>query len=61
MRIKIIRTFTDLQAKDPEKAEIEAGSEITVTAERGAELIGLGLAEDLGDGGAPKTDASANK
>lgn len=45
MRIKILRTFTDKQAKDPADAEVPAGKTITVTAERGGELIDLGLAE----------------
>lgn len=47
MRIRITTTFTDLQAKDRADAEIEAGKEITVTAERGAELVALGLAESI--------------
>ena len=47
MRITITRTFTDLQAKDPDDADIEAGTSITVTAERGAELIALGLAKHV--------------
>lgn len=45
MRIKITTAFIDQQAKDPADAEVPAGKVITVTAERGAELIDLGLAE----------------
>ncbi|MHA0333663.1 hypothetical protein [Sphingomonas aquatilis] len=56
MRIRITTTFTDLQAKDPADAEIEAGKEITVTAERGAELVALGLAEPID--GQPAADTT---
>ncbi len=45
MRINILSTFIDKQAKDRADAEVPAGKIITVTAERGAELIDLGLAE----------------
>jgi len=45
MRIKITSTFIDKQAKDPADAEVLVGKTITVTAERGGELIDLGLAE----------------
>jgi hypothetical protein len=48
MRIKITTAFTDLQAKDPDDADVPVDKEITVTAERGAELIALGLAEPIG-------------
>lgn len=47
MRIRITTTFIDKQAKDPADAEIKAGKDITVTAERGAELIALGIAEPI--------------
>lgn len=47
MRIKILTAFTDLQAKDPADADVPAGKEVTVTAERGAELVALGLAEPI--------------
>lgn len=47
MRIKILTAFTDLQAKDPADADVPAGKEMTVTAERGAELVDLGLAEAI--------------
>lgn len=46
MRIKILTTFLDKQADDPD-AEVAADTEMTVTAERGAELIGLGVAVDI--------------
>lgn len=46
MRIRVITTFIDRQATDPDKAEVAAGSNMTVSAERGAELIQLGLAID---------------
>lgn len=46
MRIKITTTFLDKQADDPD-AEVPAGTELTVTAERGTELIGLGVAVDI--------------
>ncbi|MCP4025932.1 MAG: hypothetical protein GY736_06440 [Sphingomonas sp.] len=54
MRIKITTAFTDLQAKDPADADVPAGKEMTVTAERGAELVELGLAEPI-DGTAADT------
>lgn len=47
MRIRITTTFTDLQATDPEKAEVPALTEMTVTAERGAQLVSLGIAEEI--------------
>ncbi|MFX4086167.1 hypothetical protein ACKU27_13800 [Sphingobium yanoikuyae] len=47
MRIRITTTFIDNQAKDPADAEIKAGKDITFTAERGAELIALGIAEPI--------------
>lgn len=47
MRIKITTAFTDKQAKDPADADVPAGKEMTVTAERGAELVALGLAEPI--------------
>lgn len=46
MRIKILTTFLDKHADDPD-AEVAADTEMTVTAERGAELIGLGVAVDI--------------
>ena len=45
MRINILTAFIDKQAKEAADAEVPAGKTITVTAERGAELIDLGLAE----------------
>lgn len=59
MRIKILTTFIDKQATDPEKAEIPAGTEMTTTAERGAELVGLGLAIDLSPKAKPALGADA--
>jgi len=50
MRIKITTAFIDKQAKDPEDALVPVDKEITVTAERGTELIDLGIAEAI-DGG----------
>lgn len=50
MRIKSTTAFTDKQAKAPEDADVPEGKEFTVTAERGAELIALGLAVAI-DGG----------
>jgi hypothetical protein len=47
MRIKTINAFIDKQAKDPADADVPAGKEMTVTAERGAELIELRLAEPI--------------
>jgi hypothetical protein len=47
MRIKITVAFTDKQAKDPAEAEVPAGKELAVTAERGAELIGLRIAVEI--------------
>lgn len=44
MRIRVTTAFLDRQETDPEKSEVAADSVITVTAERGAELIALGLA-----------------
>lgn len=54
MRIKTIITFIDKLAKDPADAEVPAGKELTVTAERGAELVGLRVAEEIPERSAPK-------
>jgi len=54
MRIKITRTFIDRQASDPAKAEVEGGTELTVTVERGAELVAAGVAEEVGAPAAPR-------
>lgn len=43
MRIEITSTFDDLTKSEGEQ-RTEAGTKMTVTAERGAELVGLGLA-----------------
>lgn len=59
MRIKILTAFTDLQAKDPADADVPAGKEMTVTAERGAELVDLGLAEAID--GNPAADTTTKK
>lgn len=54
MRIKILHAFNDLEAKDDESRRVDAGRTITVTAERGQQLIDLGLAEAAGaDGETP--------
>jgi hypothetical protein len=47
MRIKTTAAFTDKQAKTPEDEDVPAGREMTVTADRGAELIGFGLAVEI--------------
>jgi hypothetical protein len=44
MWIQITTTFIDKHAADPSEAEVSAGKKLNVTAERGAELIDLGLA-----------------
>jgi len=54
MRIKITTTFIDRQATNPAKAEIEAGTELTVTAERGAELVAAGVADEVTSHAAPR-------
>lgn len=46
MQIEITTAFVDRQATNPEDADVPVGKKLTVTAERGAELIGLGLAVD---------------
>lgn len=57
MRIRIIRDFNDMTRGD-EDNRVAAGKEITVTADRGAELIGLGLAEPIDDTpAAPASDS----
>jgi hypothetical protein len=53
MRIKTTAAFTDKQAKTPEDEDVPAGREMTVTADRGAELIGFGLAVEI-EGAAKK-------
>lgn len=45
MWIVITRPFIDRQAEKPEDAEVPAGKKMNVTAERGAQLVRLGLAE----------------
>lgn len=45
MWIVITTPFIDKQAEDPKDAEVPAGKKMNVTAERGQELIDLGLAE----------------
>jgi hypothetical protein len=56
MRIKITTTFLDKQSDDPD-VEVPAGTEMTVTADRGAELVGLGVAVDI----SPKEPRAAAK
>ena len=47
MRIEVLMPFTDLQADDPAAADRSTGDKLTVAAERGAELVGLGLAAEI--------------
>ncbi|MGC5798895.1 hypothetical protein [Sphingomonas sp. NFX23] len=47
MRIEITSPFIDKQAPDPENADVAAGTKMTVTAERGAELVFLRLAVEI--------------
>lgn len=47
MRIQVSRTFIDLQASDPANAEVPAGTQMTVSDARGAELIEHGVAEQI--------------
>lgn len=49
MRIEITTAFNDLTKPEDEDRRVEVGTKMTVTAERGAELIGIGLAKDLTD------------
>lgn len=60
MRIKITTTFLDKQSDDPD-AEVPVGTEMTVTADRGAELIGLGVAVDISPKEPKATVKSARK
>lgn len=61
MRIRTIIAFIDMQAKVPEDAEVPAGKEITVTAQRAAELIALGIAEAVdGQAAGPANTANPN-
>lgn len=45
MWIVITAPFIDKQAEDPDEANVPAGKRMNVTADRGKELIDLGLAE----------------
>jgi len=47
MRIEITSPFIDKQATDPGNADVAAGTKMTVTAERGAELVNLRLAIEI--------------
>lgn len=47
MRIETTSPFIDKQATDPENADVAAGTKMTVTAERGAELVDLRLAVEI--------------
>lgn len=47
MRIEITSPFIDKQATDPDNADVAAGTKMTVTAERGAELVDLRLAVEI--------------
>lgn len=59
MWIKTKIAFTDLQAGDAKDADVPADAKMNVTAERGAELIALGIAEPVeGDTAEPTKTAS---
>jgi len=60
MRIEILHTFDDL-TKPEDDRRVEAGTKLTVTAERGAELIDLGLAEAIGGDQAGASDTSTTE
>ena len=47
MRIEITSPFVDKQATDPENADVAVGTKMTVTAERGGELVDLRLAIEI--------------
>jgi hypothetical protein len=53
MWIVITNPFIDKLADDPEAANVPAGKKMNVTADRGAELMGLGLAEESDSDAAP--------
>lgn len=46
MWIVTTTAFIDKQAEDPEQADVPAGKKMNVSAERGNELIDMGLAEE---------------
>ena len=60
MRIKILHTFDDL-TKPEDDRRVEAETKLTVTADRGAELIALGLAEAIGGDQADASDTSTTE
>lgn len=60
MRIEILHTFDDL-TKPEDDRRVEAGTKLTVTAERGAELIDLGLAEAIGGDQTGASDTSTTE
>lgn len=52
MRISVTTAFVDREAlaknpDDPEAATVPVGKKLTVTADRGRELIDLGVAEEV--------------
>ena len=49
MRIEITTAFNDLTKPDDEDRLVASGTKMTVTADRGVELIGAGVAKDLAD------------
>ncbi len=62
MRVRVTTTFIDKQAKDPADAEIKEGRALTVSQERGDELIAAGVAIlDEPKKSAPRKRQSARK
>lgn len=47
MRIEITQDFNDLEAADEKDRHVVAGTKMTVTAERGAQLVGLRIATEI--------------
>lgn len=62
MRISVTTAFVDREAlakkpDDPDTATVPVGKTMNVTAERGRELIELGVAEEVGAADTPSTTA----
>ena len=47
MRIEITQDFNDLEATNEDDRRVVAGTKMTVTAERGAQLVGLRIATEI--------------
>lgn len=47
MRIEITQDFNDLEATNEDDRRVVAGTTMTVTAERGAQLVGLRIATEI--------------